>query len=89
MSFILEHLFTIIPVLLGLLGGGFGMYKSKQANTAKKQAILSDTKAKKEEDARLIAEKTTDILIERQVTDEVTINEAKAEAKLDRTKFFN
>ncbi|MCP4443088.1 MAG: hypothetical protein GY810_29630, partial [Aureispira sp.] len=59
------------------------------ANTAKKQAILSDTKAKKEEGARLIAEKTTDILVERQVTDEVTINEAKKEAKLDRTKFFN
>lgn len=80
---------TLIPILLAIGAGLFGMFKSNQLTNEKIKSSLLNEKAQGEKQRADIAENAIIIITSKNAATKKDVKSALKKAKLDRTDFFN
>jgi len=88
-ALILDNLLPLLTSLVGLLGIGYGTYKSKQAEYADAKAAQANQARAIEAKGREIAEASRDLVINHAKKEREDLNKAIENAKVNRDTFFN
>ena len=86
-EFLLSNLLTIIPLLLSMVGIGYGTFQKSGANKAKAEAALQKVKAESEKTRAELSEAILDVVIKSNQEAEKAVKDAKLKASIDRNHF--